>query len=195
MAQKRINILIIEPSLIIRKGLISIILDNINVGVNISELTDFMTIKDHVVDLKPDIVVLNPTYLGIVKPVDLLDSGMKTKFIALQNQMVYNEQLQFYDGSFSITSSENEINLIINKLANIPDKDEEGLSLREKEIVIAIALGKTNKEIADQLCLSTHTVMTHRKNIASKLKIHNPAGLTIYAIVNKLIDVNDVNIQ
>ncbi len=66
------------------------------------------------------------------------------------------------------------------------------LSLREQEVVRAIALGKTNKEIATDLFISPHTVMTHRKNIATKLKIHNPAGLTIYAIVNKLIDVEEV---
>ena len=68
----------------------------------------------------------------------------------------------------------------------------EELSQREKEIVAAIALGKSNKDIASELFISTHTVMTHRKNIATKLKIHNSAGLTIYAIVNKLIDINDI---
>ncbi len=66
------------------------------------------------------------------------------------------------------------------------------LSQREKEIVAAIAYGKSNKEIAAELFISTYTVMTHRKNIAVKLKIHNSAGLTIYAIVNRLIDVGDV---
>ena len=44
----------------------------------------------------------------------------------------------------------------------------------------------TNKQIAERLCLSAHTVITHRRNIAGKLQIHSPAGLTIYAIVNKV---------
>ena len=50
----------------------------------------------------------------------------------------------------------------------------------------------SNKEIADRLCLSVHTVITHRRNIARKLQIHSPAGLTIYAIVNKLVELNEI---
>ena len=51
---------------------------------------------------------------------------------------------------------------------------------------------KTNKEIADQLCLAIDTVITHRRNISNKLQIRSAAGLTIYAIVNKLVDIKDV---
>ena len=66
------------------------------------------------------------------------------------------------------------------------------LSVREKEIIVCIAKGLSNKEIADVLNLSVHTVTTHRRNISSKLQIHSPAGLTIYAIVNKRIDLHDI---
>lgn len=68
------------------------------------------------------------------------------------------------------------------------------LSEREKEIVVCVAKGLSNKEIADALFLSVNTVTTHRRNIAKKLRIHSPAGITIYAIVNKLIALEDVNI-
>lgn len=71
---------------------------------------------------------------------------------------------------------------------------DESLSEREKEIVICVAKGMANKEIADMLCLSINTVTTHRRNIARKLSIHSPAGLTIYAIVNKLVKLEEVNI-
>ena len=53
--------------------------------------------------------------------------------------------------------------------------------------------GLSNKEIADVLFISTHTVISHRKNIARKLNIHSTAGLTIYAIVNKLVDINSMD--
>ena len=66
---------------------------------------------------------------------------------------------------------------------------EKVLSARELEIVKQIALGLSNKEIADKLYLSTHTVMSHRKNIARKLDIHSTAGLTIYAVVNGIVEV------
>lgn len=72
------------------------------------------------------------------------------------------------------------------------ESDEATLSEREKDIVCAIARGRANKEIADELCISVHTVATHRRNIASKLGIHSPAGLAIYAIINHLVDLNDV---
>ena len=66
---------------------------------------------------------------------------------------------------------------------------QEELSEREKEVLTLVVQGLINKEIADKLHLSLHTVIAHRKNIARKLNIHSTAGLTIYAIVNKLIEV------
>lgn len=66
------------------------------------------------------------------------------------------------------------------------------LSDREKDILIGITKGQSNKEIADTLCLSVHTVTTHRRNISQKLQIHSTAGLIIYAIANKLVDIADI---
>ena len=71
----------------------------------------------------------------------------------------------------------------------------EVLSLREKEIIECVAKGMANKEIAETLCLSINTVTTHRRNISTKLGIHTPAGLAIYAIVNKLVDIKDLQSQ
>ena len=66
------------------------------------------------------------------------------------------------------------------------------LSEREKEIIRGVARGKVNKEIADELCISVHTVATHRRNISAKLDIHSSSGLTIFAIINHLVDINSV---
>ena len=68
----------------------------------------------------------------------------------------------------------------------------EPLSAREREIIVCVVKGMTNKQIADVLCISTHTVITHRRNIAAKLQIHSAAGLTIYAIVNKLVELSEI---
>ena len=70
----------------------------------------------------------------------------------------------------------------------------EALSDREKDVIIALVQGMANKEIADHLCISINTVITHRRNIARKLQIHSPAGLTIYAIVNGLVDISSVKL-
>ena len=72
--------------------------------------------------------------------------------------------------------------------------NSDALSDREKEVIIALVQGMSNKEIADHLCISTNTVITHRRNIARKLQIHSPAGLTIYAIVNGLVDISAVKL-
>ncbi len=68
------------------------------------------------------------------------------------------------------------------------------LSEREKDIIREVALGKVNKEIADELCISVNTVTTHRRNICSKLDIHTAAGLTVFAIINHLVDLNEVKL-
>lgn len=73
------------------------------------------------------------------------------------------------------------------------DKDKlEVLSEREKDIIICVAKGMNNKEIADYLYLSVHTVTTHRRNISNKLQIHTTAGLIIYAIANKLVNIEEI---
>ena len=72
----------------------------------------------------------------------------------------------------------------------LPETEE--LSDRERDVLVQVVRGLSNKEIADVLYISTHTVISHRKNIARKLNIHSTAGLTIYAIVNKLVDINSI---
>jgi regulator of cell morphogenesis and NO signaling len=70
----------------------------------------------------------------------------------------------------------------------------EVLSEREKEIIVQVVKGLSNKEIAEALFISVNTVMTHRRNIARKLQIRSAAGLTIYAIVNGLVNLDDVQL-
>lgn len=72
------------------------------------------------------------------------------------------------------------------------DPEEDILSQREKEIIVCIAKGMSNKEIADELNISIHTVTTHRRNISSKLQIHSIAGITIYAIANGLVRMSEI---
>lgn len=69
------------------------------------------------------------------------------------------------------------------------------LSEREKEIISLIARGLATKEIADALCISVHTVTTHRRNISSKLGIHSASGLTIFAIINHLVNLDEIRLD
>ena len=79
---------------------------------------------------------------------------------------------------------------------DVPDRKDklETLSDREKDIIACVTKGMSNKEIAEELYLSVHTVTTHRRNISNKLQIHTTAGLTIYAIANKLVNIEDIQV-
>jgi DNA-binding NarL/FixJ family response regulator len=90
--------------------------------------------------------------------------------------------------------------ILIHKIRELLQHQENGyvedhsmeLSPRETTIVRLVSMGLTNRQIAEQLFLSTHTVMSHRKNISAKLGIKSVSGLTIYAIVNNIITIEEV---
>ena len=89
---------------------------------------------------------------------------------------------------------QNDVSAKISSMISQAPQSDEQLSDREKDVIVALVQGMTNKEIADHLFISINTVITHRRNIARKLQIHSPAGLTIYAIVNNLIDISSVKL-
>lgn len=76
---------------------------------------------------------------------------------------------------------------IIKEAKKIETTSESQISSREREVLRELAGGKTNKEIAETLCISINTVITHRKNISSKLGIHSVSGLSLYAVMNGII--------
>lgn len=98
---------------------------------------------------------------------------------------IRNLEKEIEQGGVSVNLSS-----MLNKSANTLDI----LSDREKDVIVALVQGMANKEIADKLCISVNTVMTHRRNIARKLDIHSPAGLTVFAIVHNLIDISNVKL-
>ena len=87
---------------------------------------------------------------------------------------------------------QDDVSTKISNMLGKNNRETEELSEREKEVIVCLVQGMTNKEIADNLFISVNTVITHRRNIARKLQIHSPAGLTIYAIVNNLIDISAI---
>lgn len=85
---------------------------------------------------------------------------------------------------------EEDVSSKISHMISTKTSTSEAISEREKEVIICLVQGMSNKEIADKLFISINTVITHRRNIVRKLQIHSLAGLTIYAIVNNLIDIS-----
>lgn len=78
---------------------------------------------------------------------------------------------------------------------NGENEDEETLTERERQIVACVVRGLTNREVAEQLFISINTVLTHRRNISRKLDIHSVSGLTIYAIVNGIVQIDEVSLN
>jgi DNA-binding CsgD family transcriptional regulator len=102
------------------------------------------------------------------------------------------------DNLKSISLNESSVD-IVKKVKILSEKSNDNpsamadLSEREKDVLIQVALGLINKEIAEKLFISIHTVITHRKHITEKLGIKSIPGLTVYAILNKLIDTENID--
>ena len=165
-----IRIAIAETSVIIRGGLTAALKRLPNAKVQPIELLSAEALHDCLRTQCPEMLIVNPTfgdYFDVNKFREEV-SGKKIRLIALVTSFL------------DMSSEEDEVD------------SQDALSQREKEIVICVVKGMTNKEIAEKLFLSIHTVITHRRNISKKLQIHSAAGLTIYAIVNKLVTLSDV---
>lgn len=149
---------------------------------------------------KPDLLIVNPLY-WLHQDINKLreETGVTSlKVMAIVTGMYDESITSKFSDVIGLYDTIEQLQQKFENLFNVSDSEEvseenETLSLREKEILTCVVKGYTNKEIASELFLSTHTVITHRRNIARKLGIHSAAGLTIYAIVNKLVDIKDVN--
>lgn len=195
-----VRIAIAETSVIIRGGLTAALKRLPNVKVQPIELLSVEALNDCLRTTQyPEMLIVNPAF-GDYFDVNRFreeTAGKKIRLIALVTSFVDAALLSKYDESISIFDDLDILSKKIHGLLNLVSEEEEvdsqeALSQREKEIVICVVKGMTNKEIAENLFLSIHTVITHRRNISKKLQIHSAAGLTIYAIVNKLVTLNDV---
>ena len=181
------RLLIVEPSELIIEGLKSILEGQIRFKVLEPEMNADELAK-RVIASRPDIVLINPTL-----PVDFakLQGENHLALVALVYQYVERETLKNFDAVVDIRDSRA---VIIETLAQAsPGEADAGkgsyeLTKRETAVLVQLAQGKTNKEIADALNVSVHTVISHRKNITHKTGIKSVAGLTVYAMLNNLID-------
>lgn len=197
-----LKIVVAEISVIIRSGVSAVLRRIPNFDIQPVEVNSAEALGHYANLHQPDIIIINPALDGwfnlpAFKAEHPQLAGVK--YIALISSVTNNNVLKEYDERFSICDDLDIITAKLNSLLRNDEEEEEEkdnesdtLSQREKEIVTCVVKGMTNKAIAEKLFLSIHTVITHRRNIARKLQIHSPAGLTIYAIVNKLVELSDI---
>lgn len=190
------KILILTPSRIIAKGL-SAILEEHGGFTTEAVLTDLTRENESAVrDSMADIVIVDPVIFGYSSRAegrDRISYLTDASVVALHTGIAdddtaknYDEVISLYDTPSNVTG---KLRSSLTKTGERPDRtDREELSSREKEILVCVAKGMLNKEIADKYNISIYTVITHRKNITRKTGIKTVAGLTVYALLNNMID-------
>lgn len=194
------TVALITPSAMVSKGLEDILDESGEFKVEECFRDISRPVEARLGTLDPDVVIIDPSVLdfrsrkdGRSRLAEICDSIV----IALGGPGLTDEVLRQYDGSISIYDSREDIirktrSSVEAKQSETSVSDSGELSAREKEILVCVAKGMLNKEIADKLCLSIYTVITHRKNITRKTGIKTVAGLTVYALLNNLIDMSSV---
>ncbi len=193
-----LNILIAEPSYIIRKGL-HLLLEQFPEINSISEVTNNMSCQEWINLAKEhQIIIINTSLLqGLTDQINGCVKEEKNQLLYISNSSLPldapTNQLSVMDSKSILAEKINHHIKIAISSARQDEENEEELSQREKNILQLVALGMTNKEIGNKLFISTHTVISHRKNITRKLGIKTVAGLTVYAILNNLIQMEDIS--
>ena len=193
----RNRVIICEASEIIANGLAEII-DSMAQFDVVARLESPERLSEKILATDANMLIVNPSLLGY-EGKEFLHNLSKEHphlvLIALVTACLEHACLAPYGGVIELYDTKQKI---INKLNewvkdNSPKKsDDVELSKREMDVLVAVAKGMMNKEIADQMNISIRTVISHRKNITRKTGIKSVSGLTVYALLNNLIDEKDL---
>lgn len=192
------KIIIIEPSPIVTAGLIDFFKDINQIRI-VSTLENIDDISNKIIIHDPDILIINPLVLGYnsnyIKQIS--QSYPNIIFIALVTSYIDHSILRQYKEVIELSDNKQKVvNKVIGLLSNKDETNNQGesieLSNRERDILIHVAKGMTNKDISEILNISVHTVITHRKNIIRKTGIKSVSGLTVYALLNNLIEESEI---
>lgn len=193
-------IIIIHPSEIVRKGLTVVLRSSFVSEImqleKVQDLQSYRKLKNYSIIVICDHVELNNN--GLIN--DLQEKNtLNFVHLTCLNNKTPSTSLPL-EHSITLNSTATEILEIISSCWKSNDKNQkqpenDELTIREKEVLRLVALGYSNKIIADKLFISIHTVISHRKNISEKTGIKSISGLTVYAILNNLIDTKTINPQ
>ena len=193
------KIIIVEPSPIVSAGLASYFDDCKQISI-VSQLNRIDRMEEKLAAYNPDILIINPLLIAYDSNEQFLKicrDFSNVIPVALVSTYVDAGILKQFKDVIEINDSKQKVVTKIFNLLNdnklTQDKPESvELSNRETDVLIALVKGMTNKEISDKLFISVHTVITHRKNIIRKTGIKSVSGLTVYALLNNLVDESDI---
>lgn len=194
MDKKRVNLAIVESSPIILEGIQNIIQKS-HLYTKSIIIKDIDNLGFHLNRLKIDIIFINP--IQIVNRIKFFTSLKSTypqmKWIGLTYSIIDKEVLPIFDEVIQI---DDHNDLIIRKIEKFcSDTQVESTDLltdREINVLKEIIKGHSNKEIAENLNISIHTVMSHRKNIYLKTEIKSQAGLTVFALTHNIVSIDSI---
>ena len=188
------KIFIVEPSELLTDGLRCVFGEQSRFRL-LEPVHNLDDIESRMNMFNPDVVIVNPAIPGVH---DFLSAyGDCCNVIALVYQYVPQNQIKMFDSVIDVcdgrgTIVEKVVCLLGQKSKShqsaVANPEEYELTKRETAVLVLVAKGMMNKEIAEALNVSVHTVITHRKNIMHKTGIKSVAGLTIYAMLHNLID-------
>ena len=191
------RVIICETSEIIANGLADIINGIAHFDV-VSRLDNPEHISEKITALDANLLIIDPTLLGFHNKEFLSQLGKEhpqLTLVALVTTCLDHSMLTPYNGVIEINDTRSKIISKMNEFAQSEaskNTDDIELSKRETDVLVAVAKGMMNKEIADEMSISIHTVISHRKNITRKTGIKSVSGLTVYALLNNLIDEKDL---
>ncbi len=193
------TLIIADQSEIIRKGLVHLI-ESTGMFRSIKEVTCANALRDALNHFKPQMVIINPALINASAIDELrnpVGTGAELRIAAIVYSLFDDDQMNRFDGVIMVNDNRHKIQkrleaMMDKTLEKQTPKPEETLSSRELDVLRLLVKGLSNKEISDKLFISTHTVISHRKNITQKLNIKSVAGLTVYAILNEIISMEDV---
>lgn len=188
--------IIVEPSTIAAQGLIRVVSD-LKGTERIWQTNNFAELeKLNRIDFS-GVVLMNPCCVFNVQKefLQLKSRWPMAHWLAFVFQHYEPVVLSLFEGVISIFDPPETVlttirSVISSEPAQPADTTDSGLSDRELEVLKCVAEGLSNKEMADRLNISVNTVITHRKNISQKTGIKSASGLTIYAVVNKIIHLD-----
>ena len=155
-------------------------------------------ISEKILSSNANMLIIDPALLGYQNKDFLLQLGKEHPnvfIVALVTTYLDHSFLTPYHGAIELNDSRAKIIDKMNELVQneaSKNSDDVELSKRETDVLVAVAKGMMNKEIAEQMNISIHTVISHRKNITRKTGIKSVSGLTVYALLNNLIDEKDL---